>query len=61
MPEVLQPLTLFNPVRHFIEITRAVMLEGADLSDILPQLVALAGIGVAIFGAATLAVRKNLA
>lgn len=60
MPEVLQPITLVNPVRHFVEIMRAVMLEGAGLSDILPQLVALAGIGVVIFGAATLAVRRNL-
>jgi len=60
MPEVLQPVTLVNPVRHFVEIMRAVMLEGATLGDIAPQLVALAGIGVVIFGAATLAVRRNL-
>lgn len=61
MPEVLQPLTLLNPVRHFVELLRAVMLEGASAADILPQLVALAGMGVTIFGAATLAVRRNLA
>jgi len=61
MPEILQPLTLLNPVRHFVEILRAVMLEGATTSDILPQLVALTGMGVTIFGAAALAVRRNLA
>lgn len=61
MPEVLQPLTYVNPVRHFVEILRAVMLEGAGFSDVLPQLVALAGIGVVIFGAATLTVSRKLA
>ena len=31
MPEVFQWVTLLNPVRHYIEIVRAVFLKGAGL------------------------------
>ncbi len=60
MPEALQPVTLVNPVRHFVEIMRSVMLEGSTFIDVLPQLVALAGIGIVIYGAATLVVGRSL-
>lgn len=61
MPEWLQPVTALDPVRHFVEILRAVMLKGATLSDIAPQLVALGGIGATIFGLATLGLTRRLA
>jgi ABC-2 type transport system permease protein len=60
MPEWLQPMTLFNPVRHFVEILRAVMLKGAGWTDVGPQLTALAGIGFSIFGLATMAMSRRL-
>ncbi len=60
MPTWLQPLTAFNPMRHFVEILRAVLLKGATIGDIAPQLVALAGIGTVLFGAAIRGLRRNL-
>lgn len=61
MPEWLQPLTAFNPVRHFVEVMRAVMLKGASFGDLLPQLAALAGMGLSIFGLAVLKLSRKLA
>ena len=34
MPQWAQNLTLLNPIRHFVEIIRMVMLKGATFSDI---------------------------
>jgi len=34
MPNWAQKITLFNPIRYFVEIIRMVMLKGARLSDI---------------------------
>ncbi len=38
MPKWAQYLTEFNPIKFFVEVMRMVMLKGASLSDILPQL-----------------------
>ncbi|UCF18449.1 MAG: ABC transporter permease [Gemmatimonadota bacterium] len=42
MPRLFQWLTLLNPVRHFLEIVRAVFLKAAGFSELWSQLVALA-------------------
>jgi ABC-2 type transport system permease protein len=34
MPQWAQNITLFNPIRYFVEIIRMVMLKGATFSDI---------------------------
>ena len=60
MPEWLQPVTAFNPVRHFVEVMRAVLLKDASVVDVGPQLVALAGIGLAFFAVATATLRRRL-
>lgn len=60
MPEVLQALTLVNPLRHYAEVMRAVLLRGAGLAEIAPQLVALAAIGAVLAGAALSRFRKTL-
>ncbi|BDG04517.1 ABC transporter permease [Anaeromyxobacter oryzae] len=60
MPEWLQPVTLLNPIRHFAEIMRGVLLRGAGVADVWPQLVALLAIGVAILAAATLRFQRRL-
>ena len=46
MPEVLQDLTLINPLRYAIDIAHRVYLEGVGLDRLLPDLVPLAAIGV---------------
>jgi len=38
MPEWAQTITDFNPIKYFVQVMRMVMLKGAGLNDILPQL-----------------------
>jgi ABC-2 type transport system permease protein len=61
MPTWLSPLTVINPLRHYAEILRAVLLRGASASDLIPQLSALAVLGVAICALAGLASRNQRA
>lgn len=60
MPEWLQPLSIVDPVRHFVEVMRAVLLKDASLTDLLPQLAALGGIGLTVFSAASLVLYSRL-
>jgi ABC-2 type transport system permease protein len=61
MPAWLQPLTTLTPVRHFVEIMRAVLLKGASFSDLAAQFVALAGLGISLYGVSALILRRRLA
>jgi ABC-2 type transport system permease protein len=60
MPEWLQPLTMVNPLRHYAETTRGVLLRGAGFEELWPQLTILAVIGIAIFTLATARFRKTI-
>ncbi len=60
MPTWMQPITLLNPVFHFISILRAVLIKQATLGDILPHLVMLLGMGTAIFLLAAVSLRRSL-
>lgn len=42
MPEFFQVLTLANPLRHFLEIVRAIFLKGSGLAELWPQFTTLA-------------------
>ena len=48
MPAGFRWLTLFNPVRHFLEIVRAVFLKGAGLEALWPQFLALTLLGATV-------------
>jgi ABC-2 type transport system permease protein len=48
MPEVFQWVTLLNPVRHYIEIVRAVFLKGAGFDALSRQFAALFLIGTTV-------------
>jgi ABC-2 type transport system permease protein len=61
MPDWLQPLTLLNPVRWFVEVMRGVMLRGAGFEDLWVQLLALLAIGSTIVLVAAFRFRKRLA
>jgi hypothetical protein len=37
----LQPVTVFNPIRHFGVITRGAMIKGSTLEDLWPNFLAL--------------------
>lgn len=60
MPDWLQPFTLLNPLRHYADIMRAVLLRGAGPEEIAPQLVGLAVIGGVIGLLAVSRFRKTL-
>jgi ABC-2 type transport system permease protein len=60
MPEWLQPFTLVNPLRHYAEVMRGVLLRGAGFEELYPQLLVLAVIGIAIFTLATARFRKTV-
>jgi ABC-2 type transport system permease protein len=61
MPDWLRPLTVIDPVRHFIEVLRGVLLKAATVEDLAAQLVALAGLGLVTFGTATVMMRRQTA
>ena len=55
MPRWVQVVAEFNPVRHFVGISRAVLVKGATLRDIQRPFLILAVFAAAVF---TLAVRQ---
>jgi ABC-2 type transport system permease protein len=57
MPRVFQILTLAIPLRHYLEIVRAVFLKGAGFDALWRQLLALLAMGVALLWAAALRFR----
>ena len=60
MPSWLQPFTLINPLRHYTDVLRAVLVRGAALEDVVPQLITLAGFGVVLATIASLRFRKTV-
>ncbi|MGC3997680.1 MAG: ABC transporter permease [Anaeromyxobacter sp.] len=60
MPEWLQWVTWVNPVRHYAEVSRSVLMRGAGLADLAAPLLALAVIGASIFTVAAKRFRMNL-
>ncbi len=60
MPTVFQWLTLLNPLRHFLEIVRAIFLKGAGLGALWPQFLALLIMGTALLAIAAGRFRKTV-
>ena len=60
MPEPVQYLTYLNPIRYFMEITRAIFLKGVGVSVLWPQMAALLIFGVGILTLSALRFRKRL-
>ena len=60
MPSWLQPVTLLIPMRHFIEILRGVLLKGATVADVAPQMIALAILGVVILTISVALFRRHV-
>ena len=53
MPRSFQFLTLANPLRHFIDVIRAVFLKGAGLRELWIQFVVLGVMAVSTLAIAT--------
>ncbi len=59
MPGWLQPLTLLDPLRHYIEIARGVLLKGGGLGDFTHQLLWLALLGAVLLWASVTRFQKR--
>lgn len=60
MPEVLQWLTLLDPLRYFLVIIRGTFLKGIGFDILWPQFAALAAISLALLALSVLRFRKSL-
>ncbi|MFA5263842.1 MAG: ABC transporter permease, partial [Opitutaceae bacterium] len=60
MPEVIQWLTLVNPLRHFLVIIRGIFLKGVGLPILWPQMLALFAIGIVVLAFAVSRFKKTL-
>jgi ABC-2 type transport system permease protein len=60
MPEFVQWLTYFNPMRYFLVIIRGIFLKGVGLEILWPHYLALMLLGLAVFSGAIGFFRKRL-
>lgn len=60
MPVWLQPLTFVNPLRHYADLLRSVLLRDASFEDVAPQLLFLVCFGLALSVIASLRFRKTM-
>ena len=60
MPKWLQPITILNPVRHFGMIARGVMVKGAGIESLWPNLLALILFTVILLSLSVWRFRKQL-
>jgi ABC-2 type transport system permease protein len=61
MPKVLQWISMVIPARHMVHALRGIMLKGAGLHDLWPDLVAMAVFAVFVIAAATARFQRRLA
>ena len=59
MPQWMQFITHINPMRYFMVIVRNIMMKGAGLTELLPQIYALVIFGVLIFSFSVLRFSKR--
>lgn len=59
MPDWAQTVTVFNPLKYFIQVMRLVYLKGSGIGELLPQFTALALFAVVFNGWAIMSYRKN--
>ena len=60
MPEIVQWLTLANPLRYFLVIVRGIFLKGVALDVLWPQFLGLAVLGALVFSGAIARFKKRL-
>ena len=61
MPDWMQPITLLNPLRWYMEAIRAILLKGTPLFDLAVPISALTVFGLLIIVAASARFRKRVA
>jgi ABC-2 type transport system permease protein len=60
MPEWMQTLTYFNPLRYFLEVLRGVYLRGVGLEVLWPQMAAMALLAVVMLVISVARFKKSL-
>ena len=60
MPKWVQPITLFNPIAHFAYIARSVLVKGAGLEVVYPNLLALIALAAVFVGFSAWRFRRQL-
>ena len=60
MPLFFRNLWLFDPLRHYVEIARSLILKGVGLEEILSYVVALALFAVLLLGISITRFRNQL-
>jgi len=60
MPEAMQWLTYFDPLRYFLDVLRGVYLKGVGLEVLWPQFVALAAFGIVMLSVSVFRFHKSL-
>ena len=60
MPLSIQRLTLLNPMRYFLALTRDIMIKGTDFKYLLKGAAALAGYGIGVLSLSILMFRKTV-
>jgi ABC-2 type transport system permease protein len=61
MPRWVQTLSLLNPVRYFVTISRAILIKGAGIAEIVRPIAALAVYGAVVLGLAIKQYDKTVA
>lgn len=61
MPEIVQILTLANPIRHYLVVVRGIFLKGAGFDVLWPQIATLAAMGFIILPFAASRLKKTVA
>ena len=59
MPKWAQNMTLFNPIRYFVEFIRMVLLKGAGLQEVLPNLGIITLFAIVVNGLAVWSYKKT--
>ncbi len=59
MPIWLQQLTIINPMKYFLVIVRGIIMKGATLPDLLPNVIALIIFGVTLFAFSVMRFHKR--
>jgi ABC-2 type transport system permease protein len=60
MPQSIQYLTYLNPLRYFMKIVRAIMMKGAGLDVLYPEVIAMIIFGAVVFTSAWLRFSKRV-
>ena len=60
MPAWVQPLTLLNPIAHFAAIARSVLIKGAGLEVVYPNVLALVALASLFVGVSAWRFRSQL-